>query len=279
MMRTFARMRTGMIGETINMKATTRYGVVLLAALALAACGDAQADGTEDQVASEEFSRVINVEVSTIGTQTFVEEIRLTSVAMASQDVTLQAEESGVVRELFADRGDRVEAGQPLVKIDDEVLRTQVDQARAAAELAEQTWQRRKRLWEEERVGSELAYLEARFGAEQSAAVLAGLEERLERTIVRAPFSGVFEERHVDVGTMVSAGTTVGRVVDLDPIKVFAGVPERYAADVRVGGGAVVVFEAVGGRAYEAPIRYVGATVNPRKPHLPHRGGDPEPGS
>ncbi|HSH75876.1 MAG TPA: efflux RND transporter periplasmic adaptor subunit, partial [Longimicrobiales bacterium] len=195
--------------------------------------------------------------------QTFVEEIRLTAVAMANQDVLVAAEESGVIRELFADRGDRVAEGDPIAKIDDRVLRAQVDQARAAAELAEQTWQRRKRLWEEDQVGSELAYLEARFAAEQLAATLSGLEERLARTTVRAPFSGVLEERHVDVGATVSPGQSVGRLVDLDPIKVFAGVPERYASDIAVGAVADVVFDALGGRSFESRIRYVGATINP----------------
>jgi membrane fusion protein, multidrug efflux system len=91
-----------------------------------------------------------------------------------------------------------------LLKIDDAVLRAQVGQARAQADLAEQTWERRKRLWEEDRVGSELAYLEAKFAAEQTAANLAGLEARLERTTIRAPFTGILDERAVEVGTMVS---------------------------------------------------------------------------
>ena len=253
--------RLGMIGEMSKMTIDMRSALVL-GVVALAGCGSAEAGGAEDAAASAEFVRVINVEVAELTTQPFTEEIRLTSVAMANQDVMLEAEESGAIVELFADRGDRVAAGAPLAKIDDRVLRTQVDQARAAAELSSQTWERRKRLWEEEQVGSEIAYLEARFAAEQTAATLAGLEERLARTVVRAPFAGVFEERSVDVGTMVGPSKTIGRVVDLDPIKVFAGVPERYASDVRVGAGAQMTFEALGSEVFNAPIRYVGSTVS-----------------
>ncbi len=245
-------------------------GVATFGALAmLAACGLAQADSTEDVPASEEFVRVINVEVSAIQTETFVEEIRLTSVAMASQDVMIEAEESGRILELYADRGDRVQRGAAIVKIDDAILRAQVDQSRAAAELAAQTWDRRKRLFEEDQVGSEIAYLEARAMAEQTAATLVSLEERLSRTVVRAPFSGILDERHVDVGTMVGPGKTVGRIVDLDPIKVFAGVPERYARDVNVGAEALLRFEAIGDEVYTSWIRYVGATINPRSRTFP----------
>jgi RND family efflux transporter MFP subunit len=239
------------------------------ALMALTGCGSAQADGTEDAEASSDFVRVINVEVTSVSTETFVEEIRLTSVAMANQDVMLEAEESGAIIELYADRGDVVRRGAAIAKIDDRILQAQVTQAQAAHDLASQTWDRRKRLWEEDQVGSEIAYLEARFAAEQTAAALDLLKERLARTVVRAPFSGILDERHVDVGTMVGPGKTVGRLVDLDPIKVFAGVPERYASDLSAGAIAQLTFSALGDGAFQAPIRYVGSTIDQRSRTFP----------
>ena len=231
----------------------------MAAALSVAGCG---APGGAEEGAPEEFVRVINVEVATLAPEQFVEEIRLTSVAMANQDVMVAAEESGVIRELYVDRGSRVSEGDSIARIDDRVLSAQVAQARAAAELAAQTWDRRRRLWEVDSIGSEIAYLEARFGAEQTAASLAGLEERLARTVIRAPFAGVLDERLVDVGAMVGPGTPVGRLVNVNPIRVFAGVPERYAGDIRVGDQAMLDFEQLDGEPYSARIRYVGATVN-----------------
>jgi RND family efflux transporter MFP subunit len=257
------------VGAMRNTTTRLRGGFAIAVLAVMAGCGSAPADGVEDAAASEGFVRVINVEVSEITPETFVDELRLTSVAMANQDVMIEAQESGVIRRLYVDRGDWVSAGDRIAKIDDRILQTQVDQARAAAQLASQTWDRRKRLWEEDRVGSEIAYLEAKFAAEQTAAALAGLEERLARTVVRAPFSGILDERHVDVGTTVGPGKTIGRLVDLDPIKVRAGVPERYATNVEVGAVARVTFEALGDEAYTAQIRYVGSTINPRSRTFP----------
>lgn len=252
------------------MRRMWKWGSTALAVTATVACGSAQADNAEGGgQAAEGYARVINVEVAPVRPQAFVDEIRLTSVAMANQDVLLAAEETGVIRELYVDRGDRVRAGDPIAKIDDRVLAAQVDQVRAAAELAAQTWDRRRRLWEEDRVGSEIAYLEARYGAEQSAASLAVLEARLARTVVRAPFAGVLDERHVDVGAMVNVGESIGRLIDLDPIKVFAGVPERYVADVHPGDEALLSFDALDGQAYTARIRYVGAAVDPQNRTFP----------
>lgn len=254
---------------TAGLRKYLSMGVLFGAIAFTSACGSAEADTSDDTTSDEEFVRVINVEVAPITTETFIEEIRLTSVAMANQDVMIEAEESGRIVELFADRGDWVAANAPIAKIDDQILQSQVRQARAASELAQQTWERRKRLWEEDQVGSEIAYLEAQFTAEQAAATLEGLEERLARTIVRAPFAGILDERHVDVGAMVGPGETVGRMVDTNPIKVFAGVPERYAPDVRVGAGAQLRFEALGDDVHQSRIRYVGTAINQRNRTFP----------
>lgn len=266
MTNTYGRETTGKRAGMHTMWKTT---TAALMTVAVAACGSAEANGTEDPEAGQDFVRMINVEVSPVETERFVEEIRLTAVATANQDVMLEAEESGTIRTFYVDRGDPVSGGDPVAKIDDRILSAQVAQARAAAELAEQTWQRRKSLWEDDRVGSEIAYLEAKFAAEQSAAALEALEGRLANTMIRAPFSGIFDERHVDVGTTVSPGETVGRVVDLNPVKIVAGVPERYAPDVEVGSEAEMTFEALDGRRYSATVRYVGATVDPQNRTFP----------
>ena len=100
-------------------------------------------------------------------------------------------------------------------------------------------------------------------------AALKGLEERLARTTIRAPFSGVWDERHVEIGSMVAPGQSVGRLIDLDPVRVVAGVPERYVPDVWVGAEAALDFDVFAGERFTAPIRYVGSTVNPRNRTFP----------
>jgi RND family efflux transporter MFP subunit len=245
----------------------------LLLSAALAACGGGgaadSAEAGEAGAASEGYTRIINVEVMTLAPRPFVEVIRLTGVVKADQDVVVSAEESGVVQELFVDKGARVAEGQALIKLDDRVLSGQVDQARAQAELARETWERRRRLWEEDQVGSEIAYLEARFAAEQTAASLRVLEERLARTTVRAPIGGILDAREVEVGSMVSPGTPVGRIVDLNPAKIEAGVPERFALDVTQGTTARVTLDVFPDEVLEGRITYVGASVDARSRTFP----------
>ena len=252
------------------------HAILLLSSLGLSGCGAAdQAGGATPEQA---YSRVINVEVTPVAAMAFTETIRLTGTVQAHRDVTISAEESGVVREILVEKGSRVRRGQPIARLDAALLQAQLDQARAMSELARESWERRKRLYEEDQVGSELSYLEARYGAEQAAANLKLLQERVERTLIRAPIDGILDSREIEVGTMVGVGTPVARIVDTDQVKITAGVPERYAGDVIVGSSVVVRFGAMGEGSYEGRISYVGAVVNTSNRTFPIELSLPNPG-
>lgn len=250
---------------------------VVLASLAAACGGDASAGSAAEQ--DERPTRVVNVEVEVVVPRPFTELIRLTGVVEAHRDVTLASEEMGVVREILADRGTFVRQGEPILRMEDRALSAQVEQARAQAALAQESWDRRRRLWEEDRVGSELAYLEARYQAAQAAAALESLEERLARTTLRAPFDGVVEARQVELGSMVSPGSPMVRLVALNPAKIVTGVPERFAPDVATGAPVRVTFDVFPGEEYTGRIAFVGSTVNPQNRTFPVELTLPNPGN
>jgi RND family efflux transporter MFP subunit len=249
--------------------------LTLLSLLGVWGCGGAQA---EDTTGEEGYTRIINVELRSVEPVEFTEVIRLTGTVQANQDVTISAEESGVLREILVEKGSPVTVGDAIFRLDDDLLRAQVDQARALADMARETWERRKRLYEEDHVGSELVYLEAKYGAEQAEASLRLLEERLERTVIRAPISGILDSRQIEIGSMVAAGTPVARIVDSDPVKITAGVPERYAPDVSAGARATVTFDVLPGEAFSGRISYAGVAVNARNRTFPVEAVLPNPG-
>lgn len=279
---------------------TERQNAPLLAILALggvlalggglAGCGPAgDADGAAGRTgtaaaATPEESgraggrRVINVEVWSVEPRPFTEVIRLTGTAAANREVVVASEEAGVIRELPVEKGSRVRRGQVIARIDDALLRSQVEQARAQAALAQETWERRRQLYEKDRAISELAYLEAKYQAEEAAARLASLEERLRRTRVEAPVEGVLDERLVEVGSTVSPGTPLARIVDLEPMKITAGVPERYAPDVAVGASVRATFDVLPDTAYTGRLVYVGASVDRESRTFPVEMVLPSPG-
>ena len=235
-----------------------------------AACSPAKGD-SDDQppVDLNDGFKVVNVEVATVEPTTFTDFIRITGEVEAYSDVTISAQESGAITEFLVSRGEHVRRGQAIARIDNEVLTAQANEARASAELAQEQYERQRRLWEEERIGSEIAYLQAKAQAAVQQARLKTLEARLARTQIRSPVAGVFEERYLEVGEMAVVGAPVVRVVSVDRLKVNGGVPERFAPWVQRNDRAVITFDILPGREVSGNIGYVGTTVDDRNRTFP----------
>lgn len=240
------------------------YRLFALAAVAVTiGCGNDAGGGQVPGDGAENSGpqRVVNVEVVQVTPESFEDAIGVTGAVEAERDVTVSAEESGVIRAVHVQRGARVRAGAAIASIDDRVLRAQYDQAMSEATLARETYERQRRLWEEDGIGTEMNFLRAKHGAETAAANARVIEARLARTVVRAPISGIVEQRMVEVGSMVAPGTPVVRVLDVDTVKVTAGVPERYVGQVRSGDAATVMFDNLTSREFTGRTRFVGAAV------------------
>lgn len=231
--------------------------------------GEAQAQPADSQDVATVGARVINIEAQPIALSNFVDSIRLTGEVEALHDVTISAEESGTIARFLVAKGTRVAESQVIAKIDDAVLAAQVNEARALADIAQEQYERQRRLWEEENVGSEIAYLQSKSSAEAANARLATLETRLARTELRAPVAAVFDDKLVEVGELVSPGTPIAHLVSTGRVKVVGGVPERFALDVRDGSRAVVTLDVLGGRAFEGTVSFVGSSVDTRNRTFP----------
>ncbi len=235
------------------------------------ACSAAAGDADNEAAAVDSVIgvKVVNVGVTTIEPTTFTDFIRITGELEAYSDVTVSAQEIGVITRFLVAKGDRVRRGQVIARIDSEVLTAQVVEARAAAELAQEQHDRRRRLWEDEAIGSEIAYLEAKAQAAVQAARLTTLEARLARTAIRSPVTGVFDEKLLETGEMAVLGTPVVRVVATDRLKVNGGVPERFAPWVQRDDRAVITFDILPDREVEGAIGYVGTSVDDRSRTFP----------
>jgi RND family efflux transporter MFP subunit len=241
-----------------------------LLALAGTGCGSPEASGTENTAGGEaSYVKTVNVEVLNIETAEFTSYIRLTAAVEAYEDVVVSSQESGVIERIIADKGSSVRAGQPIAKIDDEILSAQVDESRASASLAGERYERQRQLWEDEGIGSEIAFLQTKFEAQSADARLAFLEARLARHTIKSPITGLLDDRYVDVGEIVAPGTPVARVLTVDRLKVVGGVPERFGPYVREGGAAILDFDVLPGASIEGTIAFVGAAVDPQNRTFP----------
>lgn len=178
------------------------------------------------------------------------------------ENILIYPEYAGLLTRVYVKEGDRVTKGQILAKIDDGGLSSQLAQIEAQASLAKTTFERQKRLWEQN-IGSEIQYLEAKTTYEATQNSVDQLRSQLGKTTVRAPFSGVIDEVITDQGQVVTPGQNqLFRLVNLDNMYVQAAVPENYLNQIKTGTSVIVELGAIG-KQFEGKVRQVGNFINP----------------
>ncbi|MCC6839033.1 MAG: efflux RND transporter periplasmic adaptor subunit [Flavobacteriales bacterium] len=167
----------------------------------------------------------------------------------------------GRVRKIHVAPGDRVAAGQLIITIDNDLAAEQIQQAEAAVDLARTAFQKQERLWQQ-KIGSEMQYLQAKSQKEQAEAGLATLREQQRLTNITAPFNGTVDEIMVRMGDMTSPMQPAARVVDLSGVQLEADVPESYLRTIKTGAPVVVTFPSVGD-TFQAKLDHVGQFIDP----------------
>ncbi len=167
----------------------------------------------------------------------------------------------GRIRSILVKPGDQVRNGDQIMTVDNDLVEKQIAQAETALELARTAFERQQRLWDE-KIGSEMQYLQAKSQKEQAEAGLAALKEQQRLTNVTAPFSGVVDDIMVRVGDMAAPGIPVARVVDLSGAQLEADVPESYLRSISAGAPVKVEFPSIG-ETIDAELDHVGRYIDP----------------
>lgn len=230
--------------------------MALVAGLLVAAgCG-----GDGDAATSGGGSQPMPVRAGEAVSDTVVEEVRATGEVEAIQSIELRPEVSGRLARILAREGTEVRRGTPLFKVDDAELQAEVRRLEAERDLAEQALARTRELLE--RNASSTADLErAEATARSTRAQLELQRTRLERTVVRAPFSGIVGERLVSLGDYVTPATSLTSLQTVDPQRASFEVPERYAQELAEGQTVSFRVAAISGREFTGTVDFVDPRV------------------
>jgi len=202
------------------------------------------------------------VTTKTVKDTTFKHYIEVQGNVDTDENIIIYPEYSGVLTSVYVEEGQRVSKGQRLAKIDEGGLGSQLAQLEAQAALAKTTYERQKRLWDQ-KIGSEIQYLEAKTNYDATQASVNQMKSQLAKTVITAPFSGVVDDIIAEQGGVVNPGQTpVIRLVNLSEMYVDAAIPETYLSKVNKGTDVIVELSSLG-KSYEGQIRQVGNFVNP----------------
>jgi len=180
-------------------------------------------------------------------------ELNATGTLYSNETVVITAEIAGKVTEIFFHEGQKITAGQVLLKLDQSILSAERDRAQANFNLSEANIKRAELLLQEQAI-SERERDEAFAQWRLDEATLRLTEAQLAKTVIRAPFSGLLGLHRISIGEYLQPGEAIVTLDNLDPIKVDFRVPEVFAYQLKVGQKIQMNVDAVPGRSFAGQV-------------------------
>ena len=196
---------------------------VLLTAISVSACGS-----------SDEKSPALPVQQASVLEAPFTDDIDTVSTLEAYELVELAAQTSGRVTELKVSQGDRIDAGQLLVVLDQVQARAALAEQRARAATAKVDWERDEFLAKE---GAASLRQRDSYRLKYIAAVekVKSLEAELSYSNLRSPTAGTVANVQVKVGDVVQQNQPFTSVVQNNILEAKVEVPAVYGDRLAIG--------------------------------------------
>jgi RND family efflux transporter MFP subunit len=232
--------------------------VIAISAFFNYACSETEGSGNNAE--ETEKVRSVSVEVSKLKGEKFVDYISVVGTVKPYQKAQLSSNEGGKIKEFLNDKGSYVKKDEVILIIDNDVLKANLDAAKAQYELAQITFEKQEEIWKD-KVGSEYQYLESKYRLDQSKANYELMKARYEKTFIKAPFNGVLDNKIYEKGEYAPAGMPIIEIISTYKYKVEAGVPERYVGKIKIGDRGKLYLKSVESGEFEGVVTYVGSSI------------------
>lgn len=214
--------------------------------------------GSNDTTTSTK--KMKDVIVTKLEPTTFSHSIDVQGRVEGDENVTVVAKMSGSITKLNVSAGSKVKAGQVLAEIEHEVLKAQIADLKTNYELARDLYNKQKSLWEQ-KVGTEMQYLQAKTNKESLEIKIVQLYESLEMYKILAPFSGTVDEVSIKLGQTVAPGIPAIRVVNLNKLKIKADLAESYSSKIKSGDKVNIIFPDID-KTVTSNVSYTSKVIN-----------------
>ena len=205
------------------------------------------------------------VNTVTTKTETINHFSKFQGIIKTDQNMILYPEFSGKVSKIYVDEGDVVKKGQALAKIDDGGLYNELKLVESQAKLAKTIYERQSKLWND-KIGSEIQYLEAKTNYEIQNNRLKSITESLAKTTITAPFSGTIDEIFIEEGNLVSPPMmpdqgNAFRIINLNELYVESVIPESFIGKIKKGAEVQVEIPVLN-KSFNSLIKHSVSSIN-----------------
>jgi len=205
------------------------------------------------------------VNTVTTKTETINHFSKFQGIIKTDQNMIIYPEFSGRVSKIYVDEGDVVKKGQALAKIDDGGLYNELKLVESQAKLAKTIYERQSKLWND-KIGSEIQYLEAKTNYEIQNNRLKSITESLAKTTITAPFSGTIDEIFIEEGNLVSPPMmpdqgNAFRIINLNELYVESVIPESFIGKIKKGAEVKVEIPVLN-KSFNSTIKHSVSSIN-----------------
>lgn len=204
-------------------------GVTCIAVL-IAAC-----EGKAASVKSAPTSKTAIVDVMIAEAKTIDNTVDANGTIVANEYVELHPEASGRITYLHVPEGTKVQQGELIARIYDDDLQAQLQKSKVQLDLYQKTEERDRQLLAINGI-NQSDYDLALNNVKSAEADIAYTQAQINKTILKAPFSGVVGLRQVSIGAYVSPASVIATLQQVDRTKVDFSLPEQYSSLVKKGG-------------------------------------------
>tara|TARA_B100001105_G_C22398994_1_gene448312 strand:+ start:938 stop:2122 length:1185 start_codon:yes stop_codon:yes gene_type:complete len=202
------------------------------------------------------------VETLVLKSEKFNHYVELQGNVKSDKLLIIYPEFSGILNKIYVSSGEKVIKGQLLATIQDGGLKEQLSQLEISYNLTKTTFERQERLWTQN-IGSEIQFLQAKSMFEVQKNGVEQLKKQIEKTIIKAPFSGTIDNVIAKEGEVVYPGrSNIMLLLNMDNMYVESNVPEKYLNSIYKGKDAKLEFPLIG-KYLNTSIRQAGNFINP----------------
>ena len=205
---------------------------------------------------------------------TLVEEVSVTGSVVSPRIAELSTEVSGIVAEIRVELGDRVRAGDEILRLDSELESLSLEAARASTEQARlELADARRRLVEVRELGdiqsqSAVETIAAEVNIDVANLQRSEAEEKrhmtqLERHRLKAPFAGLISQKLVEQGEWIQPGQAVVELVALDRLRIDFQTPQSVYAKLDLKTPLRIRLDALPGREFDGQIERIIPVTDP----------------
>ena len=223
-------------------------------------------DSLENLVAGFQTDRpvkLVSVSTQSISFSKFEHLFNATGSVEAVQTAYISPEINGQISQVHVSDGEHVKKGQLLVSLNAKVLKNTLLELKSNLKLAETIYQKQKGLWEQ-KIGSEIQFLEAKNQKESLENKIVTLQSQLDMAQVKAPFSGIVDHVYFKKGELVAPGQRLIDLVNLNKLYVNAEISETFLPTINSGSPVEIQFSSYPDIHIRTSVKRISHIINPK---------------